>query len=981
MISRDITIYSMRTRLALRASMIALGGAALIAGAPAFAQDQAGQPTNDTAAPAAVASTAVSTDGTPGPDNTTAQTVAEDPAQDVGEDIVVSGIRASLDSSARIKRNSTLIVDSVSAEDIGKLPDVSIADSLARLPGVTAQRLEGRDQRLSIRGLGPDFSTTLLNGREQVTVGDNRGVEFDQYPAEFFKNVNVYKSADASLIAAGIAGTVDLRMLRPLDTDQRVVAIAARGQMNGIDKLTPEGSRYGYRASATYVDQFADDTFGVAIGVSASRIPSQDERYNAWGYSTDANGNLELGGAKPYVQSNVLDRYGAVGTFEFKPSDNFHSTLDVLYSHFQETQNLKGIEFPLGYGGVNNDPASDGYATAVHTSNFTTVDGFDTEETFSNVHAVQRNDYNQRKANDLSIGWNNVIGLSDKMRFVVDASWSRAKRTDYLLETYTGTGFGKSGPGDTINVSQNKDGTYTIVPTLDYTDTSIFKITDPQGWGNNGTAAVIQSGFLNRPSFKDDLKSLRADLEGDIDNSVIKGWEVGANYSRRKKTSAYTSYFLCPPGGAGDCTVSGGTPTSLAVPDEALLGHNISLDYLGVPGVLGIDPVYLANNVFNQAYDNRPDSLARDNTVTEDVITGYAKVNIDGTVGGKALKGSLGLQVVHSEQQSSGAIASLNNGVVTVAPAYDKATYTNFLPSATMAVELIPGGYVKLGASQTMVRPRLDQERVTQAVGINVNNIPKTDTSLFPVFSSTGGNVQLKPYQSTNIDVSFEKYFGGGGYVALTGYFKNLTDFVDPSNSYAYDFSGLLGALSPADQQTVLSHGANIGLVSAPANTGRGEILGTEATLSLPFSQISRALDGFGVFASGTYTSSTIKYGNNQTPITLPGLSKWVGSGSLYYEKYGIQLRASYRYRSKFLGEVAGLSAAPTYRQVKPEGILDAQIGYEFQTGSLKGLSILLEGKNLTDRPFITYQNNDTRQVIDYQRYGRDYYVGLSYKF
>ncbi|MDA4834876.1 TonB-dependent receptor plug domain-containing protein, partial [Enterobacter hormaechei] len=142
-----------------------------------------------------------------------------------GQDIVVTGIRASLASSAKIKRNSTLIVDSVSAEDVGKLPDVSIADSLARLPGVTAQRLEGRDQRLSIRGLGPDFSTTLLNGREQVTVGDNRGVEYDQYPSEFFRNVNVYKSADASLIAAGISGTVDLRMLRPLDQPGRVVAI------------------------------------------------------------------------------------------------------------------------------------------------------------------------------------------------------------------------------------------------------------------------------------------------------------------------------------------------------------------------------------------------------------------------------------------------------------------------------------------------------------------------------------------------------------------------------------------------------------------------------------------------------------------------------------------------------------------------------------------------------------------------------------
>ena len=146
-----------------------------------------------------------------------------------------------METSARIKRNTTTIVEVVTAEDIGKLPDVSIADSLSRLPGVTAQRLEGRDQRLSIRGLGPDFGVTLLNGREQVTVGDNRGVEYDQYPAEFFRNVIVNKTANASLVPAGISGTVDLRLLRPLDESNRIIAFTARGQHNSLPKLNPDG--------------------------------------------------------------------------------------------------------------------------------------------------------------------------------------------------------------------------------------------------------------------------------------------------------------------------------------------------------------------------------------------------------------------------------------------------------------------------------------------------------------------------------------------------------------------------------------------------------------------------------------------------------------------------------------------------------------------------------------------------------------------
>ena len=983
---------SARARLAGHASVLTLAGVMLVAGTAAHAQEAPNPdaPTANPSAPASVQSTPIPADGRPQsnaqPDAAATGPVTDAPAPQAdeatpdadagpaGDDIVVTGIRASLASSAKIKRDATLIVDSVSAEDVGKLPDVSIADSLARIPGVTAQRLEGRDQRLSIRGLGPDFSTTLLNGREQVTVGDNRGVEYDQYPSEFFQNVNVYKSADASLIAAGIAGTVDLRMLRPLASTKRVFAINARGQMNEIDNLNPDSSRYGYRASATYIDQFADDTLGVAIGVAAAQIPSQDERYNAWGYagSGTAASPFVLGGAKPYVQSNELRRYGGVATIEWNPSDNFHSTFDGLYSHFTEEQRLRGIEFPLGF----SSPAQSGISV---------TNGFATTTTFTDVHAVQRNDYNKRKAENFSLGWNNDLALSDRIHLNVDASWSHAKRTDFLLETYTGAGFGGSGPGDTVTVTQQSNGIYKIVPTLDYTDTGIFKLTDPQGWGNNGVQAVVQSGFLNRPSFKDDLKSLRASLNGDIGAGVLKSWEAGANYSERKKTSAYQSYFLCPKAANTDCTVSSGTPTSAAIPQQAILSENIPLGYLGVPAVLALDPLYLYNNSYSSYFDGRPGSLVRDNYVKEKVWTGYGKVTLDGEAGGRTVKGSVGVQVVHTQQSSGGRIASANNGVVTIAPAFQRETYTDVLPSATLSIELIPSGFVKLGASQTMVRPRLDQERVTQDVSLNVPNIPLGNAPYDPtrpVFSSTGGNVSLRPYQSTNIDLSVEKYFNGGGYLALSGYFKNLTDFVNPNNTLPFDFSALLGALTPEQRATVIAKGAQIGNLSLPQNNGSGYLLGVEATASLPFKLFSDALDGFGVFVTGNYTKSEITYDTNpNNPITLPGLSDWIGSGTAYYEKYGFQARVNYRYRSSFLGEVAGLSANPTYRQVRPEGILDAQIGYEFGDGFLKGLGVLVQGKNLTDRPFVTYQNNDERQVIDYQRYGRDYYIGLTYKF
>ncbi|HET8764278.1 MAG TPA: TonB-dependent receptor plug domain-containing protein, partial [Rhodanobacter sp.] len=131
--------------------------------------------------------------------------------------VIVTGIAGSIANAIDTKRNSNEIVEAISAVDIGKLPDASIAESLSRLPGLATQRLDGRANMISIRGFSPDFSGTLLNGREQATVGENRGVDFDQYPSELISGAVVYKTPDASLIGQGLSGTVDLHTIRPLD--------------------------------------------------------------------------------------------------------------------------------------------------------------------------------------------------------------------------------------------------------------------------------------------------------------------------------------------------------------------------------------------------------------------------------------------------------------------------------------------------------------------------------------------------------------------------------------------------------------------------------------------------------------------------------------------------------------------------------------------------------------------------------------------
>jgi iron complex outermembrane recepter protein len=904
--------------------------------------------------------------------STHAQTAPAKPATPaVDEDaIIVTGFAGSLKNSVKTKRNETSIVEAVSAEDIGKLPDVSIAESIARLPGLTAQRLDGRDQVISIRGLGPEFSTALLNGRQQVTTGDNRGVEFDQYPSELLNAVKVYKTPFAGLIGQGLAGTVDLQTIRPLDKSDRIIALSARYERNSIKALNPDSSSQGYRASAIYVDQFADDTIGIAIGLAATSSPTQNERFNAWGYPTDDSGNFILGGAKPYVQSNNLNRYGAVGTIEYKPSENFSTSIDVFYSKFKEKQRLRGIEFPLFWNvGQSN------------VSGVTVDKGLNTVATFSNVVAVQRNDYNQRDADTISIGWNAKANISDSIRVKLDASYSKAKRTDFLLESYSGTGYNKSGVKDTVTVRRQPNGNFTFTTALNYSDPNIFVLTDPQGWGGNAVntgAPLVQAGFLNAPSFKDELKSLRIDLDGDIGGDVLKSWELGANYGERTKTSAYTSFFLRLPNGA----------TSAPVPAAARLAP-ISLGFLGVPAITTYDPLYVYNNVYARVQDIRPGTIVRDYSVTEKVITGYGQVNFESQLRDIGLKGNFGVQVINTKQSSAGSQAVTvrapvtNIETVTVLPMTGQASYTNVLPSLTLNFEAQDGLYFRLSLARTMARARMDQLRVQQDISFNRGLVG--DPTQSP-YSSNSGNVALRPYLANGVDFSIEKYFGGSGYFALSTFYKSITNFVG-QDSTTFDFGPIARAsLSAAELAAI--RGGLVGPASRPANNGKGDIIGFEATLSLPFTLVTPSLEGFGFIGNASYVESAVTFGTSPVKVPVPGLSKWTANATLYFEQAGFEVRGSYRYRSNFLGEISAISASRDFAIIKSEGIVDAQIGYSFQEGSsLHGLSVQLQGKNLTDTPYTTYTINrledlkDPRLVRDYQRYGRSFLLGLTYKY
>ena len=899
-----------------------------------------------------------------------ATTQADEQPAEVGE-IVVTGIRRSIEASISAKANNTSIVEVISAEDIGKLPDVSIAESLARLPGVTMQRLDGRSQQISIRGLGPDFTTALLNGRELVTTGDNRGVEFDQFPSELLGSVVVYKTPDAALIGQGLAGTVDLRTVRPLAYGRQAIAVNYRHEWNDIGALNSGTTDSGDRYTLSYIDQFMDGTLGVALGYAHMSSPYQSERFNAWGYPTYSDGNLLTGGVKPYVMSSELERDGYMGVLEWRPNDRIHSTIDAFYSEFKNTQVLRGIEFPLAWGGSSGDctvnvPSSFCRPAPSLRAGYTVEDGMIVAGTWDNIKGVVRNDLNKRDSNITALGWNTEFVANDDWTLALDVNYSKVERNDIILETNAGTGRNINGALDTLGFELTDDGVTRFTSQLDYADASLIRITSAQGWGSDVIAGG-QVGYMNTPSIEDEIKAVRLTANRTLHQSPFKSIDFGFNYSERNKTFVNDQYYIGVPGG-GD----------LFVPSEYLLAPT-DLGYLGISQVLSYDALGVVNSGLLDLVRNPNADVAAGNwEVTEKVSTAYVRANIDHYLFGLPLTGNVGMQFVYTDQMSDGFSArQVSPGVSETLAVSGGVDYLEILPSSNFILEVGDDMFARFAASRTLARPRMDDMRASRNYSYNTSLAQSTDINRSP-WGGGGGNPELRPYIADVADVSFEKYFANRkGYVSVAAFYKYLESYVYNHNQI-FDFTGYpIGVISPTNPEPALRQG----LVGAPDNGDGGWIKGLEFSVSAPFDIFHPMLEGFGGVFSASTTDSEVQPDPTQPPSALPGLSETVVNGTLYYERYGFQARVSGRYRSDFLGEVAGFGNGRTLRSVAAETVVDAQVGYEFQSGPLEGLSILAQVNNLTDEPFKTFENGDERRTIDYQSYGRTFAVGMNYRF
>lgn len=872
------------------------------------------------------------------------------------EEIVVTGFRASLAKSAELKRESSSIIEAISSEDIGKLPDKSIAEALMRLPGLATQRLNGRAQVISIRGMSPDFGTTLLNGRQQVSTGDSRSVQYDQYPAEFTSTALVYKSPDALVVGQGISGTVDIHTVRPLDHNERKFAVNVRYEQNADEALNSDGTNKGDKETFSYIDQFADDTIGIALGFSHTDSPLQGEKFNAWGYApyqVDENTVYSvIGGVKPFVQSVTLERDSFIGTVQWQPSDKFETTLDIFYSDFNEDQLLRGIELPLEWGPevVTLQP---GYTV--------NANGVITDGVFTGVEGVIRSDATLTDARLKAGGWNTQFQVSDNVRLEADLSYSEATRATQVIENYSGYINGS----DTVSFHTSPTGT-TFESSLDYTNRENIRITNLQSWGGTfvPTEEGGQKGYYSRPSSKDDLTQFRMQADIDKQVSIFDSFQVGFNFDDRSKhVTTLPEYYFALPGGASQAEL----PQNTGLTD---------LDFLGFGSIISYDPLLpMRENIYELVPALRADLSDKTWEVTEEISTFFARASIDTNIGNTMVTGNIGFQYVASKQHSYAVSATGEADEYQEISVNGGDDYTEVLPSLNLNFQITDQDNIRVGLARSVTRPQMTQMRASSSYSFNsaANETYQPGGSLEnSPWSATGGNVALRPWLADNADLSYEHYFDDDvGYYSAAIFYKSLDTYVY-DRSVEKDFSDY-----PQPDEAPVT---NLGLETIPTNGEGGYIKGVELSLTLAGDILSDALTGFGAVLNYSYNDSSIEPEN--TPANaIPGLSKRVYGAQLYYEDYGWSARISQNYRSEFLGPLADNTGNTTQRIISETTLVDAQVGYTFENGPLTDVGITFQAYNLNDEPFVTTEEGDSSRVIDYAKYGRSYALEVSYKF
>jgi iron complex outermembrane receptor protein len=820
------------------------------------------------------------------------------PAEDEGDEIVVTGLRRSLQSAQNTKRNSEQIVDAIVAEDIGKLPDIAVSDTAARIPGIQVERGGGEANRVLLRGLDRTYYTTTYNGREIFTA-ETRSVALQDFPAGGISAIEAFKTSTATLVEPGIAGLINVRSRRPFDFQGAEIAGSVWGNypLQSRD-LSPN-------AQLLLSDRWdvGGGEFGALINFSYTRMHYQDSvRRHAFFIAGLAGGRSP---DWPQIQYFEGDRWrpSINGALQWRPSPDLEFYVEGLWQGYRENLSDRLWEQPLWSCGA--------------------------DATYSNV--VIEN--------------GNVISGTVKTPGCPGLTRGFQGATKRHTDTYQFAAGGRYDAGPLLITGDiaRTDSTFKLrAESVDYyINTRNFSVDwftgRPGGSGPtfqvNGLDFANPANYNYRGFFEDYLTAKGQDWQARLDAQYeptgldwVRNIQVGIRHvdrdASRRAGARYwdannvgqfqipistvpLTYELFHPGFRYDDNRP--SPTTWMAPTfDSIWDNLVALRQFNITKGIPIDqnPNRAHNN------DTNPPNVvaSRSFDIGERSLAGYAQLNFEIPMGSMSVDGSLGARVVRTEDSISGTLVRLPSQ--TPEPISVKNEYTDVLPNLNLNFHLSPEWQLRLAATKTITRPLFEQ--LNPALSLDpVSCIP---TQPDCAITGSGGNPFLKPLRSNNFDASLEYYFSRNGFASIAAFRRDMRGFII-NRTFQYPDPDPTSGLPLR--------------ITGPTNTNEGRIQGFEAQFSTFFDFLPGALRGLGAQANVTYIDAKITLPifcpANLNPCTpgpghdnanvirtrIPDVSKWTYNLVGMYERGPVTLRLSYNHRSSY-----------------PEGALDERDGF-----------------------------------------------------
>lgn len=942
---------------ALRAAFLTgAGSTLLLAAMPATAQDSAEA---DTAAPA-----------------------------DDGDAIVVSGIRATIQDSINVKRQETAIVDALSADDIGDIPAISVGQAIQTITGATTHREKGDASEIALRGLGPFLSNATFNGRDASNGSGDRSVNFNQFPSELVNNIKIYKTQQADLVEGGVAGTIEIGTLRPLDFGKQRLQGEIKAQYNPYgDRVVGSGGGVGWRGTLSYIDQFANDTIGIAIGVQRNDTNNPEETYAASSTWTAcqaapvvANGNCneyerkEYGQKLPFYlvpnsytfrQISERDKRDAVfGSIQWRPSDQFNINLDVQYSDRTFTESRRDLNLSEGRVGLTN---------VVYDENgiVQSLNGLSAIE--SNGSELSRSE--EYLGGGLSIEWK----PNDRLTLTADGSYSRTIRKEIERNVRLRTAATDVNGVPTAFNNRRIPYKYEITPGSFVPTITI----DPRFDLNNHDLFWEDARFR-----RDEAKRHNEIFAGRFDVAYeMDGFFSNISAGGRWSQLTYRDYDL-----------RNEDPSLITPIAEDKRINNICRQAFPQTGFLSAAKgnsinswaTFDVNCLFGEYLGTEDPGLPAEmrsdvnRDVTERTIAGYVMAEYDADLGNMPVRGNFGVRVVNTRVVSDGLRSSLNvvtnpvSGAIRLVSSGDfdtvtiKSSNTRILPSINAIFEIAPDTQLRLAGYRAMSRPNPSAlgagRRFTLEDGTDFTSIEDAIKNI-----TATGSPGLKPLMSWNADAAIEWYPNKDSLLSATVYYKQFSGGFQP---VVYD-----------EQFTIGGQQITVPVTQTRNSPDKSRIYGLELTAATRFSFLPKPLDGLGAKVSYNYADSNfetqdIRLGDQYVPETdtvtpgiippanISGYSKHVLSAQAYYEIGPVSLQAIYNYRSKYFQDFVGGNSQLRY--VGPSETVDFRASLDL----MKGVSLRFEALNIFNEPKSTYMPvyGSSRQ---YHYYGAKYFIGI----